>query len=502
VESTEALLAAFDAQARTESPSPPAGVWYEHDGPLLRVVGQERGFISAPRDTGARGAELDRLIARQRDYFARRGEAVEWKTYDYDEPADLPARLRAAGFAPEEAETVVVALAADVAAEPVLPPGVVLRQVTADADMRRIAAMESRVWDEDQSWTGEHLTRELAATPDDLIVLTAEAGSQVVSAGWLRFQPGTQFAGLWGGATLSEWRGHGIYRALVARRGQIAAARGVRYLQVDASSDSAPILRRLGFRPIATTTPYVWSPQPRTTDRGAPGARPPGEHRGADQRRSRPKGGEHGDPLAPDRGAPGARPPGEHRGADQRRSRPKGGEHGDPLAPRRQLLQGPGVAVGVGEEHELAPRLHVDLAGLDPTFHELLAGGRDVFDHDLNALLRPGRHVGDPGAEHHRARRPGRGELDEPQALVDLVIVVSVEAHLVDVKGLGPVDIGHRNAHKLDLPVHTPKPTQRAGHSVASCQRRHAVLGPASSKLGGPFPVPANGLVSVGYEGS
>ena len=276
MESTEALLAAFDEQARTESPSPPAGVWYEHDGPLLRVVGQERGFISAPRDTGARGAGLDRLIARQRDYFARRGEAVEWKTYDYDEPADLPARLRAAGFAPEDTETVVVALTGNVAAEPVLPPGVVLRQVTADADMRRISAMESKVWDEGRSWTGDHLIRELAATPDDLIVLTAEAGPQVVSAGWLRFQPGTQFAGLWGGATLSEWRGRGIYRALVARRGQLAAARGFRYLQVDASSDSAPILRRLGFQPIATTTPYIWSPQPCTTDRGAPGARPPG----------------------------------------------------------------------------------------------------------------------------------------------------------------------------------------------------------------------------------
>ena len=41
---------------------------------------------------------------------------------------------------------------------------------------------------------------------------------------------------------------------------RLAAARGFRYLQVDASSNSAPILRRLGFQPIATTTPYVWAP--------------------------------------------------------------------------------------------------------------------------------------------------------------------------------------------------------------------------------------------------
>jgi GNAT superfamily N-acetyltransferase len=260
VEDTAALLAAFDAQARAEPPNPPPGVWHEHDGPLLRVVGQVRGFISAPRDTGLRGADLDGLIARQRDYFAARGEPVEWKTYDYDEPADLPDRLRAAGFVPEDPETVVIALTTAIAAEPVLPGGVVLRQVTADADMRRIGAMETEVWRTDRDWTTTHLIREVAAAPDDYIVLTAEAAGRVVASGWLEMRPGSQFAGLWGGATLAQWRGRGIYRALVARRAQLAAARGVRYLQVDASSDSAPILQRLGFQPLATTTPYVWTP--------------------------------------------------------------------------------------------------------------------------------------------------------------------------------------------------------------------------------------------------
>ncbi|MFF2455131.1 GNAT family N-acetyltransferase, partial [Isoptericola sp. NPDC058082] len=80
----------------------------------------------------------------------------------------------------------------------------------------------------------------------------------------LVFRTGTEFAGLWGGSTLSAWRGRGIYRALVAARAHIAAVRGVRYLQVDASGDSAPILRRLGFHAVTTTTPYVWLP-PRGT---------------------------------------------------------------------------------------------------------------------------------------------------------------------------------------------------------------------------------------------
>ena len=32
------------------------------------------------------------------------------------------------------------------------------------------------------------------------------------------------------------------------------------YLETDASNDSRPILERLGFVPVATTTPYIWSP--------------------------------------------------------------------------------------------------------------------------------------------------------------------------------------------------------------------------------------------------
>ena len=257
---TEALLAAFDAQARAEPPNPPPGIRYEHDGPVLRVVGAARGFISAPPDTGLRGAELDRLIARQRDYFTGRGEAVEWKTFAHDQPPDLVARLRAAGFVAEDLETVLVGRTEQMATPPVLPGGVVLRQVTADADMRRIADMESAVWGDDRGRTGDHLIRWAAAAPEDFLVLVAEAGTQVVAAGWISFLESSDFAGLWGGATLREWRRKGIYHALVAARAQLAAARRVPYLQVDASSDSAPILRRLGFQVLTTSTPYVWTP--------------------------------------------------------------------------------------------------------------------------------------------------------------------------------------------------------------------------------------------------
>lgn len=257
------LLAAYDENMRGAPPNPPAGVHHEWDGELLRVVGQFRGFVTTPRDVGVRGAELDLLIARQRDHFARRGEAVEWKTRGHDLPEDLTDRLRAAGFVPEEQETILIGRADEMAADPVLPDGVTLRRVTGEADMRRIAVMESDVWGEDWGWLGDDLIARVATAPDEIAVYVAEAGGEVVSAAWLVFRTGTEFAGLWGGSTLAAWRGRGIYRALVAARAKLAVARGTRYLQVDASDDSAPILSRLGFHAVTTTTPYVWAP-PRT----------------------------------------------------------------------------------------------------------------------------------------------------------------------------------------------------------------------------------------------
>ncbi|WP_198010086.1 GNAT family N-acetyltransferase [Saccharomonospora halophila] len=204
---------------------------------------------------------MDRLIARQRDYFAARGEPVVWKVCEHDRPADLGRRLRRAGFVAEPSETVMFGLAEEMVTSPVLPEGVVLRQVTAPAEMRRIAAMESVVWGEDWSGIGEDLVHRVAAAPDDTAVFVAEAGGEMVSAAWLVFLgAGVGFAGLCGGSTLPAWRGRGVYRALVAARAERAVAQGVRFLQVAASDDSAPILQRLNFRAVATTTPYVWSP--------------------------------------------------------------------------------------------------------------------------------------------------------------------------------------------------------------------------------------------------
>jgi hypothetical protein len=249
------LLAAYDSQLRGAPAVLPPGEHAEVDGPLLRIVGGHRGFVTGPRDL--RVSALDGLIARQRDFFAARGEAVEWKTRAHDLPEDLPARLIAAGFVPEERETVLIGIAADLAADPVLDESITLRRTDDPRDLRQIAVMQSRVWEEDMTWMGEDLIRRAAAGN---AVYVAEAGGEIVSAARIDLREGPDFAGLWGGSTLKPWRGKGIYKALVAVRAQLAVAQGIRYLQVDASEDSRPILERLGFLAVTTTTPYVWSP--------------------------------------------------------------------------------------------------------------------------------------------------------------------------------------------------------------------------------------------------
>ena len=258
-----ALRAAYDAQLRArEEPTLPAGVTVQRDGPLLRYLGLDSGGFVTYRDLdGIAGPELDDLIARQRDLFAARGEKLEWKLHGHDEPADLPDRLRAAGFEPDETESVVVGPVAGLAAtQPVLPEGVRLREVSARVDLDRIAGMEAAVWGQDRGWLAESLEKEIAADPQALTVVVAEAGDEVVCAGWVRYATGTGFATLWGGSTLPDWRRRGIYRAVVVYRARLAAAREFTYLQVDASDESRPILQRLGFVVVTTTTPYVFRP--------------------------------------------------------------------------------------------------------------------------------------------------------------------------------------------------------------------------------------------------
>jgi GNAT superfamily N-acetyltransferase len=111
----------------------------------------------------------------------------------------------------------------------------------------------------DHSFIGRHVAAHLHDDPPTVVGVLAVADGVVVSAGRVELTRGTDFASLWGGGTLRAWRRRGVFRALVAHRARLAAEAGLRYLQVDASDDSRPILARLGFEELAVTTPFVRS---------------------------------------------------------------------------------------------------------------------------------------------------------------------------------------------------------------------------------------------------
>jgi hypothetical protein len=257
------LLARYDAQLRAVVPDPmPEGLRVERDGPILRFIGLGEGSGIFYRDLGGLGgAGLDELIARQVQVFADRRGSFEWKLHAHDRPADLAERLIAHGFVPDDQETVLIASVDDVTGEVGALDGASLREVSERDDLDRIGAMEEAIWHDGRAgWLADSLENEQAVDPQAIAIVVAESTEDVVCAGWVRFVSGTDFATLWGGGTLPGWRRRGIYRAVVTYRANLAAEREFRYLQVDASSESRPILERMGFIAVTTTTPFSWTP--------------------------------------------------------------------------------------------------------------------------------------------------------------------------------------------------------------------------------------------------
>ncbi|MFF1956346.1 GNAT family N-acetyltransferase [Streptomyces sp. NPDC058220] len=255
----DAVLTLFDRRMRQDSPPDGPGARVERVGDVVRQTGAEHDW-NGVLWSGLDEDTADAAIRAQVEHFTSLGREFEWKLYAHDRPGDLAGRLRAAGFTPEPTETLMVAETGDLSTEIELPEGVRLRPVTDAAGMDLLADVHEQAFGRADASFRQRLRDRLAEAPDTVSAVVAMAGEVPVSAARMELPPGRQFAGLWGGGTVEAWRGKGIYRALIAYRAGIATARGYRYLQVDAQDRSRPILQRLGFAALSTTTPYVYRP--------------------------------------------------------------------------------------------------------------------------------------------------------------------------------------------------------------------------------------------------
>lgn len=243
------------------------------DGPAVRALfSPEYGYVSHRSLEGLTGPELDALIERTIAHFRDTTKVVEfeWKTRGHDRPVDFTERLVAHGFVAQEVETVMIGETDMLAENRVLPEGVAIRRIGYDngqqtstydeilVDVQRMIDMQNATFDQPNHQRAEDFTEKLLQRPEFSEAWIAEADGEVICTGRLEVVPGTQFAGLWSGATRADWRRQGIYRALTAARALSARAKGVLYLQSDCTEYSRPILERSGFTAVTTTTPYIW----------------------------------------------------------------------------------------------------------------------------------------------------------------------------------------------------------------------------------------------------
>ena len=260
------LLTAYDDQLRTEAEMARA-LDVQRIGPLHCAIFDHGGFVSYRDLGGTEGAELDALIdevvAHYRDDTDV--DSFEWKSRGHDRPADLGERLVAHGFVAEPVETVMIgeasALAVDVPLDETPEGAVVVRRLepgpSAEDDLARMLGAQEAVFGTGRGPSVASSMAELESGSSEFWV--AEVGGRVVSGGRLTPVAGTEFAGIWGGSTLPELRGRGIYRALVSARASSAMERGIRFIHSDCTDMSRPILERSGLVAVTTTTPYVWT---------------------------------------------------------------------------------------------------------------------------------------------------------------------------------------------------------------------------------------------------
>ncbi|TQM10784.1 GNAT family N-acetyltransferase [Pseudonocardia kunmingensis] len=264
---TAHLLQAYDDHLRTEAPS---AIAVTRHGPLRLVTFPGgRGWVTYRDLGGADAPAVRQLVVDALDHYrADPGiERVKWKTRGHDHAPGLHDALTEHGFAEGETESIMIGEAAGLIADVALPAGVTARRVVDEPDVRAMCATASAVFADDApDRIADALLRRLALS-DGTELWIAEAGGRIVGTGRLEPVAGSRFAGIWGGATLPEWRGRGIYRALTAVRARSALAQGKTLIHSDSTDHSRPILERAGLVRVSSTTPYTWRRRVQSTGR-------------------------------------------------------------------------------------------------------------------------------------------------------------------------------------------------------------------------------------------
>lgn len=255
----EVLLALYDKEQRIEIEYP--DISKEVRGGVVRFTGPpERHSSNFVLYSQLTDENADDVIQAQIEYYRQKNASFEWKVYDHDTPPDLRARLTMNGFKPRERDAIMVLNVHEAA--PVLLKNVEadVRRLTEPGQVKLVIDLLEAVWETDFSGLQELLEEDLSERPSSSSIYTAYVGNVPASAGWIQFHDNSQFASLWGGTTLPQFRSRGLYTAVMATRVQEAIRRGYSFLTIDASKMSRPIAEKYGFRLLTYAHACMWYP--------------------------------------------------------------------------------------------------------------------------------------------------------------------------------------------------------------------------------------------------
>ncbi len=226
-------------------------------GYLVRYTSQTTadGFVTF---SCFKPADAKSIIEDQVDYFRSRRKSFEWKIYGFDEPDNLGSLLGEHGFTSDKHEVLMVCpVNGRAPPEPRSDSWEIVR-IDTESGVRDVISVQQRVWGGNYEWLAEQLLTRLATQPEQISIYCTYVDGQPVGTGWTCFYRGSKFPELNGGSVLQEFRGRGIYKALYGQRLAEAASKGYDRITVDASPMSRPILEKMGFIQICSTTPMCY----------------------------------------------------------------------------------------------------------------------------------------------------------------------------------------------------------------------------------------------------
>ena len=130
-----------------------------------------------------------------------------------------------------------------------------IRRVKSPAALKDYLSVAAAAFGSVDAWQLGYFSKLLSEPHFALFV--GYADDEPVVSGRLEISLDTSFGLLFGGGVSPAYRGKGFYRALVAVRASTARERGSKYLCTEARETSLPILKKLGFGPLAKETTWL-----------------------------------------------------------------------------------------------------------------------------------------------------------------------------------------------------------------------------------------------------